>query len=343
MSLPRALQERLLRAPLKVYGRRAADAAGALAEVEIDASASVAALTKALIAELQLGVPPDRVVLTLLNDDGAVVKVLSSKATLSAAGVTSGATVVAAVRPSFLELPQPLVFTPEVIGGTHGRGGELMMVATLDDGATHVPIFLTEVQYAALLRFVDEAPSHTPRMLMVDGTIKSGKTTIVHEVMPRLLAARFSAPPSPPSSAPLPVRSASPSAAPAPLPGPHKRVLPRPVIFKYTFPLSGSAADAAHHFMRALGDFATSITVPFSLKATPSESLDRFPAAVAEFAERVRAGGGELWLLLDELQGPLLSAVDQNEATKFVLQFKQVCRGRAAVVEHGCRRGRHRK
>ena len=44
--------------------------------------------------------------------------------------------------------------------------------------------------------------------------------------------------------------------------------------------------------MHTLAMFARSINAPFFVPATASASLEAFPAAVAEFAERVREGGG---------------------------------------------------
>ena len=86
--------------PRKIYGRSSADAATALVEVKIDSSESVSALAEALVAKLHLGVAPNRVVLTVVDEGGAIVKVLNDpKATLDTSGVTSGATVVVSVLP----------------------------------------------------------------------------------------------------------------------------------------------------------------------------------------------------------------------------------------------------
>lgn len=285
---------------LTVFGRRPTAAANALVVVKIDASKPVAALAEAFCDKLQLGVPPDAVVLALLDEHGAfLTKLIDATATLEAAGIASGAKLVVDTVPlpvAFPPLPPALIFTHESVGG------ERMLTTTLPRGGGKLrPFFLTVEQHDALVAFIDEAPSDVERLLMLDGTIKSGKSAVVEDVLPRMLAARYAAP------------------------APGKRVLPRPVIFAYAFPLSGSAEDAAQHFMHALGDFARAIRVPFIVPATASESLDTFPALAKEFAQRVSDGGGEVWWLFDELQGPLLGAVDQNEATKFVLQFKQVC------------------
>ena len=75
-------------------------AATALVKVTMTAESDVADLTKALVAELQLGVSSDRIVLTVVDEGGATIKVLTDpKATLDSSGVTSGATVVVSVLP----------------------------------------------------------------------------------------------------------------------------------------------------------------------------------------------------------------------------------------------------
>ena len=276
---------------LKVYVKRAVGGVD-FAAVEVDAGADVAALKEAVAAKLQLGVPPDAVTLTV---DGADVA-LDSRKSLVDAGIAHGASIVVAIPPAFLDLPPPLDFARETVGGTE------VMVATLPQGGgAEAPIFLTLEQHSGLLRFIDGSPSRIPQMLMVTGTIKTGKTVIVHEILPRLLASR--------SDSPRPCQV---------------RVRPRPVIFSYAFPLGRGPDDAAHHLMRAFAVFARSIHAPFDVPATASDSLDGFPAAVAEFAERIRKGGGELWLLLDELQAPIIASATPADAAAFTQQLKMV-------------------
>jgi hypothetical protein len=75
-----------------MYAKRAADAA--FAAVEVDAGADVAALAKAIIAELQLGVPPNTVKLTVEGAGAA----LESRKPLKSAGVLHGTSIIVDVE-----------------------------------------------------------------------------------------------------------------------------------------------------------------------------------------------------------------------------------------------------
>ena len=293
------MQQLIMRPPLKIYGRHSADSANALAEAKIDASESVGALADALVAKLQLGVAPNRVVLTLVDEGGAIIKVLAdAKATLEAAGVASGATVVVSVRdlpPSFPALPPPLVFDDTEVGS------ERMMVVELPLGhvGSSAPFFLTRAQHREMERFIDEAPSTREQLLMASGTIKSGKTKVVHTVLPGLLSAAY-ADKSRWQSARL-----------------------RPVIFTYSFPLGMNAEAAAMHLEEAVARFGHTINVPFDMDPTPRAALANLPTALLEFASRIQARGGELWQFWDELQGPVLGSTPAM-AQYFINTFKHV-------------------
>ena len=289
------------RTPLKIYGRRPTAAPNALVEVKVDASESVGALAKALAAELQLGVSVNRVVLSLLDGVGNIVCVLNDPtATLEAAGVTTGVKVIVDARPApspplaFPSLPPPIVFTSEDVGGERMMVTELL----LEDTST-VPFFLTLEQHRELERFIGEMPSTREQLLMLTGTIKSGKTKIVHTVHPGMLSAA--------------VASAS--------RWPSTRL--RPVIFKYSFPLGMPAEAAVMHLQRALAAFGREIDVPFDLDPTPADALANVHTALHKFASRIHAGGGELWQFWDELQGPVLGSTPEL-AQAFIYALKSV-------------------
>ena len=74
---------------------------------------------------------------------------------------------------------------------------------------------------------------------------------------------------------------------------------------------------------RALAKFARDMNVPFDLEATPGEAHDNLPTCLGELCERISGGGGELWLLLDELQGPGLNSTP-SVAARFTHKFKTV-------------------
>jgi hypothetical protein len=158
-------------------------------------------------------------------------------------------------------------------------------------------VYFTAEQHQEVQRFIREEPSARVQALMIVGTIKSGKSTLLHEVLPGLLAAAYA------------------TRWPA--------GRPRPVIFKYAFPLGRDAEAAAAHLQDELGSFGRRVNVPFDKEPSPSAALNVLPTNLRIFAERIRAGGGELWLLLDELQGPGLGSTPLL-AQYFTYMFKQV-------------------
>jgi hypothetical protein len=159
------------------------------------------------------------------------------------------------------------------------------------------PVFLTHTQHTELERFINEAPSKRPQMLMPVGTIKSGKSTVLREVLPGLLAAAHA----------------------TRWPAGRKR----PVIFTYEFPLGRDALAAVVHLRNTLSEFGQSINVPFDQAPTPSAAFDTLPTALRKFATRVDAAGGELWLLLDEVQAPVLGSTP-SLASDFTYTLKNV-------------------
>jgi hypothetical protein len=75
----------------------------------------------------------------------------------------------------------------------------------------------------------------------------------------------------------------------------------------------------------AAGNFAQGINVRFDMPPTPRAALYTLPSNLGGFCERISGGGGELWLLLDELQGPGLNSTP-SVAALFTHKFKTVSR-----------------
>jgi hypothetical protein len=162
--------------------------------------------------------------------------------------------------------------------------------------AIAAPVYYTADQIDAVRNFIREMPSTRPQALMIVGTIKSGKSTLLHTVLPGLLAAEHASP---------------------------TWQRPRPVIFTYSFPLGVDAVSAAMDLSHALASFARDMSVPFDVEATPGDAFDILPINLRMFRERISDGGGELWLLLDELQGPGLNSTP-SVAARFTHTFKTV-------------------
>ena len=201
-------------------------------------------------------------------------------------------------------LPPPLAFEAQVVGG------EPMLVATLSVGPDDVaamPFFLTPAEHAGLARFVDEGRSDVPQMLMLTGSIKSGKSRVLGTVLPGLLAARLAA-------------------------APQSRR--RPVVFLHSFPLDAPVDVAARDLVDRLLYFAQSQGA--SLPPPPC-ALSSLPDVVLQLAGHVHAEGGELWLLFDELQAPVVASTPA-EAAFFVNKFKRIvelCAPFARIVGTG--------
>jgi hypothetical protein len=164
--------------------------------------------------------------------------------------------------------------------------------------ALTAPVFFNPEQIEALRRFIREVPSSRPQALMLVGTIKSGKSLLLHTVLPGLIADEYSS-------------------------SNWQKERPRPVTFTYSFPLNVDAEAAAMHLSRALANFARDINVPFDVEAIPSAALNNLPINLRKFSESIKDCGGELWLLLDELQGPGLNSTP-SVAGRFTYTFKTV-------------------
>ncbi len=134
--------------------------------------------------------------------------------------------------------------------------------------AIWAPVYFSEEQIDMVRNFIRETPSAHPQALMLVGTIKSGKSTLLHQVLPGLIAAEHASPR-------------------------WQRRRPRPVIFKYSFPPLGFDAEAAAmDASRALANFARDINVPFDAEATPGDALDNLPINLRKFCERIAGAGG---------------------------------------------------
>jgi hypothetical protein len=209
-----------------------------------------------------------------------------------AAPAAPPAPVLAAAAPLPAPLPAPLAYAEEVLGG------ERTVVVNLSGcpgiAAPH-PFFLTPAQFMHLQRFLRRGPPFdTPSMLMVTGTIKSGKTRIVRDIIPRLLSLHY-----------------------AQAPAASRR---RPVIFHHEFTPGVSGTCAAERWLRSLLAFERSLGVA-STAPQGFEAMHALPVVAQALARRVHEDGGQLWLLLDELGAPVAASAP-GEAAAFVQAFK---------------------
>lgn len=219
---------------------------------------------------------------------------------------------------AFPPLPPPLAFTAVALGCETWVAAELPAAPAASAGAdaagagaaeaeppsvrgVTAPVYLSKEQHRQLVRFICQEPCRSSRLLMPVGTIKSGKSTLVHRVLPGMLAAAHSD---------------------AALWHPERK---RPVPFAFTFRLHRGAESGAKDLQSALAAFAKVLNLPFRCNEadTGSLALDLLPSRLFDFAQCVHDGGGELWLLLDELQAPVLAS-DHAMARNFTEMFKEV-------------------
>ena len=305
-------------------------------KVEVRDGADAGDLKDAVCAKLKLDAPPDSVSLLREVEGGGAPVPLDSRRALAEQGVHEGSVLIevagsgapvpldncevlasqGVVQGSWqhrqqqqqpppcplpaVEPPAPLTFAREDVGGTP------MMVADLAPPCAPVPLpfFLTLREHGELQAFLAAHPARallpralaTPSMLMVTGTTKSGKTRILHHVIPRMLAEEHAA------------------AARTPLP---RR---RPAVFAYTFPLQLPAHQCAQHLVRALQDFGRAQGCPLP-PAHSEQPLHDLPCMAAALAQHLQARGEELWLLLDELGAPIVASTPAD-ARSFTLALK---------------------
>ena len=187
--------------------------------------------------------------------------------------------------------PAPLAFAEALVGG------EPMMVASLEGSpgvAARRPFYLTLQEHAQLLRFLKEAPTDTPQMLLLVGPAKAGKSRVALGIIPRMLAALHAS-------------------------APHARRVPVP--FSFTFPLGVPAERASQHLVEALLAFARARGC--RLAEAPGGGLMALPRVAAAVAQHTHASGGELWILLDELGAPLVASTP-SDAEEFTGQLKSL-------------------
>lgn len=144
----------------------------------------------------------------------------------------------------------------------------------MPDGKT-APFFLTREAHTGLTDFVHEQPaSDCPQVLVLAGPVKSGKTTVLHSVLPSLIHDAHRA-----------------------------GKTPRPLIVRFTFDLRAPPADAAFALLEAVNRTASAVGLPFTVEYHPGWAQRNVDWALGQFAQSVKGQlGGQLWLLLDESQ-----------------------------------------
>ena len=169
-------------------------------------------------------------------------------------GFTHCALVSLAVR-----LHPPVEFTETVVGDTP------MMTATMGDPAE--PYFVPVDAFIQLVQFVEEVP---PQVAAIVGPVRCGKSTVLHSVLPALVA------------------------------NDHRtRGTPPPLILDCSFNNFGDPDYAAQKLVAVLSMRASAVGVHVE---DPSPALLGLDTCMGDVALAVSDKGYRLWLLLDECQ-----------------------------------------
>ena len=141
-------------------------------------------------------------------------------------------------------------------------GGERMFVAALSSG----PFFLGQKQYVTLKSFVDgPLMPHVPKLVVFVGPIKSGKSALLFDVLPGLIAAQYAA-----------------------VGG------PTPVIFRFTFALALPPAQAAMSLLREASRFAATLGFSIGNPVDPEDALFSLGRFMGRFALGIANRGASL-------------------------------------------------
>jgi hypothetical protein len=138
------------------------------------------------------------------------------------------------------------------------------------------PFFLEDMAFQQIKSWASGHPckGSNYKLLVLTGPIKSGKTTMLREVLPAALAAQHAAGGG-----------------------------PTPVIFEFAFALGMGPPAAAKLLCNAAVGFAE--TLGFRLPnppSTPTDALIDMGRMMGALANGIAAAGGELILLIDEAQ-----------------------------------------
>lgn len=171
----------------------------------------------------------------------------------------------------FSPLPAPITFRE---AGLADATGAPMHVAELP---TSGPFFLEDMAQQKVLSWARGHPGPAAadhKLLVLTGPIKSGKTQLLNNVLPGVLAAQHAA-----------------------VGG------PTPILFQFAFTLGHGPGKAALKLVSQAGIKAKALGFEIlNLPATENVALVEFPRVMSDLAVGIASGGGELVLLIDEAQ-----------------------------------------
>ena len=152
-----------------------------------------------------------------------------------------------------------------------------------------IPYFLQDHQYKKVIKFIREIPDQHPQMLMLTGTIKCGKTSLLNTIIPGLIANEV-----------------------------QQNTYPQgktPIIFQYSFTMEGHnpANEGLVDLLKNLKNLAMKLNVPFANIPSVEDILSLYPGIINDFAKEISRRNGVLWLLIDEIQNPLIYSIIEED------------------------------
>ncbi len=141
-------------------------------------------------------------------------------------------------------------------------------------GGAPTPFFLDEAAFGQLEGFVRERPSLEPQLLVLAGPVKSGKTAVLHSVLPSLIADAYRA-----------------------------GKTPRPFILRFSFDLRSRPEAAALALLERAREASAGLGITLSISTDTGWALRHLDWVMTTLARALaEQRGAQLWLLLDECQ-----------------------------------------
>jgi hypothetical protein len=203
----------------------------------------------------------------------SVASVVSTETVTITVSTTSLPTGTDATRPlsELARIPAPAVLDVDLVDCVRL---EIPISREIDLNA---PFFMDPTTVHALKMFVEEAPSSQPQFLLISGPFKSGKLTLLNQVLPQFVAADY-----------------------------HERArhsrVNFPIIVQHEL-TNESPTNAALKLLSVIHLHAKKLQLDFPFASPTLETaMLTLKEELSQFAQAIFYRGGRLWLLLDEFQ-----------------------------------------
>lgn len=188
--------------------------------------------------------------------------------------------------------PQPIGFSKVLVGDTVMQFG----LVSDKDGRKR-PLFLGDDAFKLLQEFVDDRPLALPQVTVLSGSIKTGKTKAISEVLPAMIFESYRA----------------------------GKTL-RPFILHIEFTDFHRPEAAALAILERARTAAAGLGVHVEISYEPGWAVRNVQDSLRSLAEQLRAlkTPTQLWLLMDECQAPLQASLTLQEQLEWMGALKRV-------------------